>query len=157
MLTKNCIVCDNEISSLGKSKKYWQKIKYCSNKCAGVAWRGHAAPKSAFKKGFTPWNKGKKHSPETIKKLIIVNNLHKMIGDNHPNWKGDKAGYTSIHIWVTKYKKRPSECEHCGKRKSYPLHWANVDHKYKRILADYMALCASCHKKYDLEHGLCNH
>ena len=78
-------------------------------------------------------------------------------GEKHPNWKGDKAGYSAIHIWVKSRKKRPEMCEECGKKKNYSLHLSNVDHKYSRNIEDYRYLCASCHKLYDLEKGLVSH
>lgn len=31
--------------------------------------------------------------------------------------------------------------------------WANKDHKYRRVLEDYMRLCASCHQKYDIKNN----
>ena len=69
--------------------------------------------------------------------------------EEHWNWKGDNASYSSIHKWINKYKKKPLLCEHCGKEKK--LDWANIDHKYKRNLNDWIALCRKCHIKYDGE------
>lgn len=36
----------------------------------------------------------------------------------------------------------------CGKNGNR-IHWANINHKYRRILKDYIALCAKCHGEYD--------
>jgi len=53
-------------------------------------------PKSAFKKGCIPWNKGKCQSREWIEKRV-----QKMRGKNNPNWKGGRKinhyGYILIH------------------------------------------------------------
>jgi len=74
-----------------------------------------------------------------------------------PGWKGEQASYWSIHIWVGRRKGHPDQCTNCkvkNKRGSdgrNAIHWANVDHKYKRELADYIALCAQCHKDYDAQ------
>lgn len=51
---------------------------------------------SPFKKGFTPWNKGKKWDDETKKKISETNKRKKIepkikfigFGVNHPRWKG---------------------------------------------------------------------
>jgi len=61
-----------------------------------------------------------------------------------------------IHAWVIRHKGRPLYCEYCGKNggSSRLYHWANVDHKYKRSLDDFIRLCVSCHRRYDIEAGL---
>lgn len=73
----------------------------------------------------------------------------------HVKWAGDKVGKRAVHIWVEKWKGKPDTCESCGKTglKGYQIHWANVDHKYKRVLEDYIRMCVKCHGKYDKEHG----
>lgn len=79
-------------------------------------------------------------------------------GSTHPNWKGDNVGYLAMHSWVNRCLGKPKKCEHCGATaKERKLGWANKDHKYRRNLGDYISLCWSCHKKYDLENGLCQH
>lgn len=92
------------------------------------------------KKGRT-W----KVSPEARKTLVGLSQ------EKSPVWKGDKVGYYTLHIWVRKYKGSPDTCEHCGRQsKSHRMiQWANVDHKYRRKLEDYMALCVPCHRKHD--------
>jgi len=69
-----------------------------------------------------------------------------------PNLKVEQVGdksYMTLHRWVRRHKVKPKKCEHCGCTKR--LAWANVDHKYKRDLGDYVALCSSCHTYYDVE------
>ncbi len=76
--------------------------------------------------------------------------------EKHPMWKEIDYGYNAVHNWVRKYKNGyPKECEHCGKSglTSHKIHWANIDHKYRRVLKDYIGLCAKCHRKYDIEMG----
>jgi len=231
-MQKKCIVCGEMFTKkISCSKRVWAKAKYCSQKCAGLAWKGHAPPKTAFKKGFIPWNKGnhtrlndclvkwreegggvgdknptwkgdkaskkaiaiwaktrlgsplkcskcnedgKKHQ---LRWVSISGKYKRDLSDfvticaschaksyvtkkeSHHNWKGDAAKYRTIHVWVTYNKGKPKVCSSCGKvgLKSKEIHWSNIDHKYKRNLDDYVALCASCHKRYDLENGLVKH
>ena len=69
-------------------------------------------------------------------------------------WKGDDAGYMAIHIWVKKHKGKPIKCEHCGAvRDEKRFHWANIDHKYRRDIDDYISLCVSYHNKYDIKNN----
>lgn len=63
-----------------------------------------------FKKGFTPWNKGKKglySSPKKGKKYPELS------GENHPNWKGGVSTQYKIKK-VEEINPRPSNCEICG-------------------------------------------
>jgi len=73
-------------------------------------------------------------------------------GEKHDRWKGDDATYGAIHEWVYRHLGQPNECKRCGKndlRKSQ-YHWANIGHTYKRNKEDWIRLCVSCHKRYDL-------
>lgn len=65
------------------------------------------------------------------------------------NWKGEKASLTAIHQWVSLKKGKPRLCEFCRTTKARKFEWANIDHKYKRVLEDYIRLCTSCHRNYD--------
>ena len=79
----------------------------------------------------------------------------------HPMWKGDAVGYFPLHRWVEKHRGRPQKCEY--KYCIYPrigshgrilitpklFQWANISHKYKRELTDWIRLCPSCHTLYD--------
>lgn len=140
-------------------------------------------PNGGFTKGQTAWNKGKKmpFSKETREKLAqtarrtIANetpeqrrsrtqkalktkksrekyNPNQPKGKNHPDWRGNKANYHNIHKWVNKHWKRKGVCELCSEERY--THWSNKDHKYVRVKTDWQELCASCHRKYDIAHGL---
>lgn len=77
---------------------------------------------------------------------------HKIgVGEKNGIWKGDKVSYAGLHIWVRKWKGKPFGCGICGSQKNIRYHWANIDHKYRRVLDDYMSMCCSCHKKYDVK------
>ena len=101
--------------------------------------------------------KGQKHSEETI---IKMKNSAKT-GKEKKNWKGDYASYSALHKWIILWKGKLEKCEYCGKlankiNNRSNLDWANIDHTYKRNLDDYISLCKSCHKKYDIKYNNLN-
>lgn len=65
---------------------------------------------------------------------------------NH-NWKGDKVGYKSLHEWIAVNWGRPNICEKCSSHQF--TEWASKEGNYTRDRKDWLALCRSCHKKYD--------
>lgn len=74
---------------------------------------------------------------------------HKMrgiFGENHYNWKGDKAGYKAFHLRVNKIRGKAIKCEFCGSSKF--VEWASLTKHYENIF-DYKALCRKCHHKLD--------
>ncbi len=76
------------------------------------------------------------------------------IGAAHHNWKGENVGYHALHIWLARVRGRPALCEHCGTTTAKRYEWANIDHRYRRSLEDYIRLCTSCHRNYDHKHNL---
>lgn len=99
---------------------------------------------------------GKKLSEKTKRKLSIaktgISTKEWVVrGTSCYNWKGDNAGIESMHGWVKRIKGTPRKCEKCGTLKAKKYEWANIDHKYKRVLDDYIRLCTSCHMRYDIE------
>ena len=115
------------------------------------------------KKGNIPWNKGKPWSKK-IKKRISKANTGKpqKKGKNSPNWKGNKAKYHQIHLWIRRVWGQLQFCEFCGitkarklkyqpnnKRQRDGFHWAMKHGTYSRERSDWFRLCISCHKKYD--------
>ncbi len=67
------------------------------------------------------------------------------------SWKGDKVGHHGIHKWVQRNLGKPTSCSKCKTRTAKKFEWANVDHKYRRILKDWIRLCTKCHRKYDYQ------
>ena len=102
-----------------------------------------------LKTGLAPW-RGKKRSPETIKKMSD-GMKGKYNYEKHPAWKGDSVGYVALHSWVKKKLGKPTICTMCGKEElnPYKIHWANISGEYKRETDDWIRLCASCHHKMD--------
>jgi NUMOD3 motif len=89
---------------------------------------------------------GKHHSAEAREKLRVA---RKLSGIEHPLWKGEKVSYTNLHRWVQRHKPRTGTCARC-QSSAKRTQWANVDHLYRRVLEDYIEMCVSCHKLYDL-------
>lgn len=114
-----------------------------------------------FKKGQVAWNKGIKATKEARRKMSEVRIGKPAYWNKEEKsacWKGDDVGYSGIHYWVRKYKGKPIKCFECGVKGKkighrWNIEWANVDHKYKRNLDDYIALCCKCHQQYDCENN----
>ena len=122
-MEKPCLTCGKIFKKPhSKSLRDWiHRSKYCSRTC------------SARGIGIAGWNKGKKF-PEWS-------------GEKHHNWKGDKVGYGALHMWVRHQYGKPLWCMFCMSVQN--VHWANISHKYKRDIHDWMELCVKCHRKYD--------
>lgn len=141
---KKCETCKKDFWIIPSVLKRNGRGRFCSKKC----WYETKIGNPSWNKGLVgiqkAWNKGKECWWKEEK---------------HPLWKEKDYGYSAVHNWVRKYKgDYPIACEHCGKigkkeGKRWNLEWANINHKYKRKLNDYIALCPSCHKKYDYENG----
>lgn len=81
----------------------------------------------------------------------IKKHLRKMkLGIKNPLWKGDKVGYTPLHIWVRRNKPKPNKCEICKEDKK--LEVSNKNGKYSRNLNDWQWICKRCHHYFDIEH-----
>lgn len=89
---------------------------------------------------------GKAMSEET--KLKISN---AQIGEKNHAWKGSKVGYGALHAWVKRVLGKPSKCSHCLSSDKKKYEWANTNGKYRRNTKDWLRLCVSCHKKYDMK------
>lgn len=87
---------------------------------------------------------------EITKQKISKSRRGKNIGENNYNWKGDKVGYFALHHWINRVKGKAKICEFCGKEEGR-LHWANINHLYRRCLEEYISLCPKCHKQYDMQ------
>lgn len=109
--------------------EYYEKpnIKFCSDKCY----------RKLQKETIT----------EETRKKISKNNS----GKNAWNWKYLNVNYNVLHSWVRRHKGIPQKCLHCEKQWDKPksIQWANIDHKYRRVLEDYIPLCFKCHRNYD--------
>ena len=121
-----------------------EKSSYCSRKCHDESLKG-IAPK-VDNRGRTPWIKGKKHTPETLKKMVA---RFYPKGEDHPSWVGDSVGYFGIHSWIERVAGKPKKCEKCGTTEYPKYEWANKSRNYKRDRSDWIRLCIPCHRKAD--------
>lgn len=135
ILEKKCVICRKTFK-----KPKWASVdyftyvsKYCSRKCLDNSKLGNT------------YRRGKKHPNIWNKGLSLPK------GELNQSWRGNDAGYSAKHKWIKEIKGSPETCEHCSKTglKKQQIHWANKDHKYKRILTDWIRLCAKCHQAYD--------
>lgn len=79
--------------------------------------------------------------------------LHKINkGSRHGNWRGNSVKFGALHDWVRRWKKMPTICNKC-RAPNKKLTWANIDHKYRRKLEDFIALCYKCHQQFDKENN----
>lgn len=92
-------------------------------------------------KGYTPVNRKRNYINAT------------RTNKRRKNWHN--IGYRGLHMWVRKEMGNPTHCSKCGMpdtgRYRTNIQWANVSREYKRELNDWIALCATCHKHFDLD------
>lgn len=122
--------------------------------------------KGQFVRGHEPYRYwlGKKHSEEHRKKnsrahkgkgtpASFVKCQEKNRGSTHYRWKGEAAGYTSIHQWLAKHFGKPDHCDLCGRNKKRgekrKFEWARRAPGLDRNLQNWWQLCVKCHRRYD--------
>ncbi len=88
--------------------------------------------------------KGKKKSREHAMNIGLAKT-----GSKNHNWKGDDAGYASVHDWVRRQLGRPIICDNCDTTEAPRYDWANLSGEYKRDISDWARLCRMCHTLVD--------
>lgn len=123
-------------------------MKHCSAKCGNASRRGIIPSNLKYAQSKSPMQKGHKAFVK--------------YGKEHWAWQGDNPSYRAVHGWLVKNYGNPQLCE--NPRCIYPrkdkrgywmekpraYQWANISKTYKRDRSDFMRLCASCHKLYDM-------
>lgn len=136
-----------------KTRTYFKKARlkrgarFCTKECFNKS-----------KKGVVPKNIkiAQSNSPVGKKGYIAAK------GDRHWAWQSENPSYRAVHAWIRSYYGVATKCENpkCiyprkDKRGNLMLkpkayQWANKSGKYERDIKDFIQLCASCHKQYDL-------
>lgn len=141
-----CGVCAKEFHTAPSNKS-----RFCSRAC-------YYSDMRIRREDNTPrWKGGKPKCIDCGEILASYNSRfctkHALKENRSYMWKGNQVGYGGLHTWVSKNLGKPDKCEFCKKfgLKGKNIHWANRSGGYKRDLQDWLRLCTSCHKKYDLE------
>jgi len=125
---KNCLNCN--ASFYIQKHRIIKDPKYCSYKCY---WQ---------LKHDTPANKGKKG-------LQGKNKTSFTKGSIRPNILTLRE-YKRLHYLINKALGTPVKCSSCDKFKvGKNIHWANISGLYTLNYSDWIALCVSCHSKFD--------
>lgn len=139
MNIKNCKEC-KKIFLVYKSG---MKRKFCSKYCYYVFYKGkRRSISSEFKKG------------QKLTHTSFVKNDTRITGKSNKLWKGSKASYSALHKWVNGRLGSPKKCKKCGMKNKKKYEWANIDHKYRRVLSDYIRLCTKCHREFDYQNNI---
>lgn len=105
-----------------------------------------------------------KNLPPTEEVRLKIQKTHRQIVDSGLSklFKGDKASYAAKHIYLKNRYGRAQKCQQKGckyprlnskgicmdKPKRYE--WANITGVYTHRREDYVQLCPSCHRRFDL-------
>ncbi len=137
-MEKNCLHCGGIFAKpYFESVKNWQnRHVFCSRKCVNENQVG--------RKLSSQW---KERISVSLKKACQKGYESGRLGN-----KEKVSSYSGLHKWVYKKLGRPTTCEHCRREGLHNtgIHWANRTGKYLKVTSDWVRLCASCHKKYDL-------
>lgn len=69
-------------------------------------------------------------------------------GKEHFNWKGEQVGNRGLHRRLGRLFKKPKKCCFCEQEKKLDL--ANKNGVYNSEEKNWLWLCRSCHRRYDL-------
>ena len=105
------------------------------------------------KKDFKVWpyefkSKERKH----CSKQCDLNTRKTWINDKSFKWKGNNVTLSAIHTWLKQNFGKADKCENLnciGISKVYD--WCKKkNHKYLKKRTNFIMLCRSCHRKYDM-------
>jgi hypothetical protein len=70
-------------------------------------------------------------------------------GTKSSGWKGNKAGYRAVHLWLNLQYGKPNYCENCKDTKEQRYEWANKTGELLRERSNWERLCVRCHRIKD--------
>lgn len=139
-----------------------------------AALKGHKHSEETKRK-ISLANKGKSH-PQSEESRIKISEKNKLAHLNHPerrdtlrqmmihnnpvhqpgvvqkiagkNFKGEKAGYSSIREWINKKLGKPDKCYVCSIADIGRLIWVDITKSNSRNLTNYISICRSCHRRF---------
>jgi hypothetical protein len=149
MLSETELERRRKISQTLKGRKKTEE--HCRNISLGQ--KGIPRP---YSRGPRPeWVKEKMRGPKTEqhKANIKLHHAHYWKGKLGGNYNAiNHSWYTAVHNWIYRQVGKPKQCEKCLVTSDQAkIHWANVSQEYKREISDWLALCAKCHRFYDIE------
>lgn len=119
-IKKICENCGKEF----EVPPYYSYVNNCSKRCGQLS---QAKKMKGNTFGFEKRhkiNKDRLQTDDSKEKISITLKKHYKSGfkkilrnELHGKWKGDKASYQAIHVWVRKNKPKPDLCEHCNQKK----------------------------------------
>ena len=140
MKYKNCEICNKKLyKSYTCSSKKWEITKFCSRRC--------------FYEQHKPWLGKKRLDLSKKMKDQYKNGLRnpiKMFGENNSAWKGNKAGYSAFHHWLSNHLKRTYWCflgDHKIIKKS---EFANISGNHDHNIEYYIESCTKHHRLFDM-------
>lgn len=89
---------------------------------------------------------------ETPARRKYWDSLKGLKNEKAPNWRGDRAGKSAVHVWLNVNYGKPSLCENVKcEHKSDFYDWAKkTDKPYEKKRSSFLRLCRSCHLRYDM-------
>lgn len=129
------------------------RMKYCSIECYNIRRKLYKVYNISDKKrGILSENAKNRFKNKKLTKKHKEKISEAMTGINNPNWKHGNTPQNK-HKWIISKKGKASnyKCEICKNKQAQD--WSNKNHKYKKILKDWQALCRSCHEKYDKKYN----
>jgi|SRR3990167_3891077 len=154
MLTyKICVICKKKVfKPYAESRKEFANRKYCSLNCRYISQRKSkiGITCKACNKIFyvLPYRAKKPYCSIKCSNIGRIGNKWTPVGDKNCKWRGDGAGYESLHRRVYRQRGRPQKCEICGTTTAKHYDWANITGRYNDIW-DYKRLCRLCHNRRD--------
>lgn len=157
-----CTNCKSSFTYLRQGRKR-PSPKYCSVECKPKRSLSKESRDKISKSNLNRYNAGEIFGfQDGHFDLVPIssrkNQASAIKGSRHYLWKQNREelGYMAKHQWMIKNFGQPKTCEHCQRTdlSGHKIHWANVSNQYKLARTDWLRLCVSCHKLFDLSKKL---